>query len=100
MTRDVRPYNEETEEGKTYIIYSMTLVKSIKLRNVFYVLAFIFIVGLIVWTQYRPYSVTKMCHKVALDESGYQSGGSSRSVDDNQYANVFYLCMHKEGLNP
>lgn len=61
------------------------------------------VLGLTYWQIIRPYTVTKSCHRIALDNAGYnQDSWRSWAGDQHNQANymfVYEMCMQKEGIN-
>lgn len=62
------------------------------------------VIGAGYWHGARPYLAAKECHKVALDNSGYQKDNwqawAGNQKTQTNYMFVYELCLHKEGLNP
>lgn len=56
------------------------------------------------WQIVRPHMVTKNCHDIALDNSGYNEDSWRSWAGDQRnqsnYMFVYEMCMQKEGLNP
>ena len=76
--------------------------KEKKQRAIIWTVVALMIIGVGYWQGLRPYLVTKKCHQVALDNSGYQDdnwttwAGSPKAQANYNF--VYGVCVHKEGL--
>ena len=69
-----------------------------KRNTILFTILILLVITLVYWTQYRPYAVTKACHKIALEESGYSENSDGWSLNTQRYYEVFPLCTNKAGL--
>lgn len=74
------------------------------LKYVIFLVVSVFLVTTVYWGQARPYLASKSCHRIALEDTGYNGSNENLWVTNDSaqrdYMFIYEVCMHKEGLNP